>query len=228
LKTFKTILAGTLFLALAFFAGWFGHSWFGDQSKPTPTPAPIVNPVVNPDDDNQNQVVVEIGGTGTTSQTKNDNKKTVTKKDPGKIIDIIKDITKTITGTAPAAVPIDKTMPVTGTITAKFIDKKSNTDLGSETKPLTGTATVKGTSDAFNVQMDFSSELTFGVTIPQEVDKLWHVGLYAAAVSDGLGVGGFTQRDFKLATYKNIDLIGFGRVEIDREPKMLFGVEADF
>jgi hypothetical protein len=227
LKTLKLILAGVISMALAFCGGWFGNIFYTSQKAnptPKPTPAPIINP--QPSDNSQNQVVVEITGAGT-SEAKTTDK---TKKSPKDIIKtIVTDVTKVVTNIIPAvSTTIDKTVPVTGTITAKFIDKKTSADLGSESKPLTGTVAVKGDADNLSVKVDFTSQLTFSVNTPVEKDKLWHVGLYAAAVSDGLGFGAYVQRDFKITTIKNVDLVGFGRMEIDKESKLLFGVEGNF
>jgi hypothetical protein len=223
LKILKTILAGVLTATLAFFVGWFGNDIYSNHKTkptPTPTPAPIVNP--QPNNDSTNQVIVIIGGNGTTGADKSKAVKPKPKPKP----------TPTPTPIPipkpEVVIPLNKTMPVKGQITAKFISKKDNADLGTQTQPLTGSATISGDSSNFKISMDFTSQLTFGINIPETPKKLWHVGLYGVAVTDGLGFGAHVQRDFLITTIKDIDLIGFGRMEIDKEPKLLFGVEGDF
>ncbi len=105
-------------------------------------------------------------------------------------------------------------VPVQGEIRTNHIDLQ-----------FSGITNVERKGDRITVDTVFDDNVK--ETIYPEV-KTWHVGLYAGATEDGLGIGGFVQKDFRLATIKNVDLIGFGRVEIDRESKLLFGVEGNF
>jgi hypothetical protein len=213
------IFIGMLVASLGFLIGWFGNGWFGEKKSTFDLKAaPIVSPIVDPNEKKPNPVIVEIGGKVSTNVQSRENQD----------YSVLMDSSVVNTASNIPAVDITQRMPVSGTITAKFIDKKNNADLGSETKPLMGMAAVKGNANNLSVVMDFSSELTFGVNIPKEPDKLWHFGFYAAALSDGFGAGVFGQRDFKLTTIKNVDLIGFGRVEMDKEPRLLLGVEGNF
>ncbi len=105
-------------------------------------------------------------------------------------------------------------IPVSGEIKTGHVDLQ-----------FTGVTTVERKGDNLKVNTVFDQGVK--ETIYQE-PKIWHVGLYAGAIEDGFGIGGFVQRNFKLATIKKVDLIGFGRVEVDRDPKLLVGVEGNF
>ena len=101
-------------------------------------------------------------------------------------------------------------VPVQGEIRTNHVDLQ-----------FSGITNVERKGDRITVDTTFDSDIK--ETIYQE-PKTWHVGLYAGATEDG-GIGGFVQKDFRLATIKNVDLIGFGRVE---KSKLLFGIEGNF
>jgi hypothetical protein len=225
LKIFKFVLAGAIALALAFCCGWFGGVWHvNHKNKPTPaptpppTPAPIVNP--QPNNDSANQVLVIIGGNGSTEISKDKAETKLKRK-----------VTPTPT---PAAKPetvvlLNKTMPVKGQIMAKFINKKDNGDLGTQSQPLTGSATISGDTSNFKIAIDFSSQLVFGINIPERPRKLWHTGLYLVTNLDQVTLGGYGQRDFILMTLKDrVDILGFGRLELDDDKRILGGIELNF
>ena len=93
---------------------------------------------------------------------------------------------------------------------------------------ITGETAVTVGKGCLDITTHFQDSTEISIAIPDPVKKIWHVGLYAGATEDGLGFGGFIQRDFKLTMIKKVDLLGFGRVEVDRHPKLLVGVEGNF
>ncbi len=93
---------------------------------------------------------------------------------------------------------------------------------------VTGETAVMVGKDCLDITTHFHDSTEISIAIPDPAKKIWHVGLYAGATEDGLGMGGFTQIDFKLTAIKKVDLLGFGRVEIDRQSKLLVGVEGNF
>lgn len=220
MKIFKLILAGVITVALAFCGGWIWGSWrAGHKTKPapTPTPVPIVNP--QPDKDSPNQVIVNIGGHGTTETL--ENRATTTKPDPEVIV--------TPTPQPGTAVPLNKTLPVKGQITAKFVNKKDGAELGVQTQPLTGSATISGDASDFQIALDFTSQLIFGINIPEEPKKLWRLGLHLATDFDEVAFGGYGQKDFKLTTIRDkADILGFVRVEFDYDQRIMGGIELNF
>ncbi len=93
---------------------------------------------------------------------------------------------------------------------------------------VTGETALAVGKDRLDVTTLFQDSTEIAIVIPDPVKKFWHVGLYAGAAENGLGFGGFIQRDFKLTAIKKVDLLGFGRVEIDRQSNLLVGVEGNF
>ena len=119
------------------------------------------------------------------------------------------------------------TAPANGEIKTIYQDK-SGKQIGEGTHKVTGETSVTVGKEYLDISTRFQESVIVAVDVPDPSKKVWHAGLYVYAMMDGLGLGGYTQRDFKLTTIKNIDLVGFGRVEIDRESKLLFGVEGNF
>jgi hypothetical protein len=102
-------------------------------------------------------------------------------------------------------------VPVTGEIKTKFVDLQ-----------FTGVTTVERKGDNLTVNTTFDDYVK--ETIYQEPVRTWHVGLGVVAVKDGLGMGGFVQKDFPIQS----NLIAFGRVEADREVRAEAGIEFSF
>lgn len=215
MKIFKLILAGVIGMVLVFCYGWI--CWHGGQNiKPTRTPVSI--PIVNsqPDNNSPNQVMVNISGYG---KTETSSAKT---KSESKVIS--KPTLKTN-----IVAPLNRTLPFEGQITAKFVNKKDNTDLGDQTQPFTGNVTISGDSSDFEISFDFVSQVTFGINIPEEPKKCWHVGFYLASDFDEISLGGYGQKDFELMTIRNkLDILGFVRVEFDYDQRIMSGIELNF
>ena len=119
------------------------------------------------------------------------------------------------------------TAPANGKIKTIYQDK-SGKQIGEGTHKVTGETSVTVGKEYLDISTRFQESVTVAIDVPDPAKKVRHTGLYVYVMMDGLGLGGYTQRDFELTTIRNVDLIGFGRVEIDKESKLLFGVEGNF
>lgn len=63
---------------------------------------------------------------------------------------------------------------------------------------------------------------------PEEKDKLWSVGAYFVADGDEIRPGGFIQKDFELFEFWRVDVVAFGRVEVDMDTRIMAGVQVSF
>lgn len=63
---------------------------------------------------------------------------------------------------------------------------------------------------------------------PEEKDKLWSVGAYFVADGDEIRPGGFIQKDFELFEFWRVDVVAFGRVEVDYDTRIMAGVQVSF
>lgn len=63
---------------------------------------------------------------------------------------------------------------------------------------------------------------------PEEKDKLWSVGAYFVADGDEIRPGGFIQKDFELFEFWRVDVVAFGRVEVDMDTRIMAGIQVSF
>jgi hypothetical protein len=125
---------------------------------------------------------------------------------------------------AGAILPTEVTVPVSGTITAKYTDAKTGAAIGEDTRPISGETVVKVTDDAIKVDTKFADQVTFAVDLPEVEPVRWHVGLY---YDDGWT--GYLQRDWLLFKTRKADWLVWARGESemagDRERRVMVGVE---
>jgi hypothetical protein len=115
--------------------------------------------------------------------------------------------------------PVEVTVPVSGTITAKYTDVRTGAQIGEDTRAISGETVVKVEGDRLQVDTKFEDTVTFAVDLPEVEPVKWHVGLY---YDDGWT--GYLQRDWRL--FKNLS--GFVRVERDRDWSYKAGLELRF
>jgi hypothetical protein len=115
--------------------------------------------------------------------------------------------------------PVEVTVPVSGTITARYNDAKTGAQIGEDTRQLTGETTVRVTDDTIKVDTKFDDTVTFAVDMPEPKVKTWHVGIY---YDDGWA--GYAQKDIPI--FKNVS--GFVRVERDKDWSYKAGLEFRF
>jgi hypothetical protein len=116
----------------------------------------------------------------------------------------------------------DVTVPVSGTITARYTDAKNGTQIGEATRPISGETVVKVDGDQLRVDTKFGDQVTFAVDLPEVEPVKWHVGLYY----DDDSWTGYLQRDWRL--FKSHWLIwARGEVEMagDADRRVMAGVE---
>jgi hypothetical protein len=127
--------------------------------------------------------------------------------------------TESVGQTIPA--PVEVTVPVSGTIMARYTDAKTGAQIGKDTRALTGETVVKVEGDRLQVDTKFDDTVTFAVDLPEREPVKWHVGAYY----DG-GWTGYLQRDWRL--FKSHWLIwARGEVEMvgDADRRAVVGVE---
>jgi hypothetical protein len=113
------------------------------------------------------------------------------------------------------------TVPVSGTITAKYTDAKTGAAIGEDTRAISGETVVKVTDDEIKVDTTFTDQVTFAVDLPEADPVKWHVGAYY----DG-GWTGYLQRDWRL--FKSHWLVWTrGKLEMsgDADRRVMVGVE---
>lgn len=115
-------------------------------------------------------------------------------------------------------------VPIRGNIEAKFIDKKTGKELATETKPLTGIASVTGDQSGLGVKTVFDTQLNFAVEVP-ELFKPWHFGgRIRYSLDKSLVTSLYGQYDYKLNNY----LLTPIRVEFDGDWTVSAGLEINF
>jgi hypothetical protein len=120
--------------------------------------------------------------------------------------------------------PVEVTVPVSGTITARYTDAKTGAQIGEDTRAVTGETVVKVEGDTVKVDTKFEDTVTFAVDLPKVEPVKWHVGIY---YDDGWT--GYLQRDWLLFKTRKADWLVWARGESemagDRERRVMVGVE---
>lgn len=117
------------------------------------------------------------------------------------------------------AVDFKVTVPVEGEV------KSENADVF-----LKGETTVERVNDLLTVDTKFSE---VGIKVkyqppPEPPRKLWSVGAYIVTDFDSVRPGGFVQRDFSLLEFGPVDVVAFGRIEVDYDTRLMAGVQISF
>jgi hypothetical protein len=128
---------------------------------------------------------------------------------------------------AGVTLPIEVTIPVSGTITAKYTDAKTGAQIGEDTRQLTGETVVKVEGDRLQVDTRFEDQVTFAVDIPEREPRKNEAGLFAGVAVNGdvyTYFGGYYQRNLVTMQTKKTDIALFARVSVERR----WGVDEDW
>jgi hypothetical protein len=124
--------------------------------------------------------------------------------------------------TAGVSLPMEVTVPVSGTITAKYTDVRTGAQIGEDTRAISGETVVKVEGDRLEVDTRFDDTVTFAVDMPEVEPVRWHVGLYY----DGGGWTGYAQRDWRLfKSHWFVWARGELEVDGDGDRRVMVGVE---
>jgi len=63
---------------------------------------------------------------------------------------------------------------------------------------------------------------------PDPPKKLWSAGVYFVTDGDSVRPGGFIQRDFPVFEFWRVDVVAFGRVEVDMDTRAMVGMQFSF
>lgn len=63
---------------------------------------------------------------------------------------------------------------------------------------------------------------------PEPPKKLWSAGAYIMTDFNTIRPGGFIQKDFELFEFWRVDVVAFGRVEVDMDTRVMVGMQFSF
>lgn len=125
---------------------------------------------------------------------------------------------------------IKEVKPITGTVSGKVVvpaqgDFKVTVPVQGEIKEtgekVTGETTIEKKDDTITAITHFEYK--------PPPEKLYEVGLYLVASNDGIGWGGYIERDFHLVNVGPVDVDCFGRVEVDNvDQRVMAGIKGKF
>lgn len=122
------------------------------------------------------------------------------------------------------------TVPVSGTITAKFTDAKTGKQIREGSRPVSGETTVQVDGDQITVDTKFDDNVTFALEMPEPKKRLWHVGGMASWSHEKNQVvyDIYIQRDWVLFRTKKADWVIWARGELELSGdgrRVMVGVE---
>jgi hypothetical protein len=123
--------------------------------------------------------------------------------------------------------PVEVTVPVSGTITARYTDAKTGATIGEDSRAISGETVVKVEGDRLEVDTKFEDQVTFAVDIPEREPRKNEAGLFAGVAVNGdvyTYFGGYYQRNLVTMQTKKTDIALFARVSVERR----WGVDEDW
>lgn len=95
---------------------------------------------------------------------------------------------------------------------------------------VTGETIVERAGDLLTVNTVFyDAEVSVKYKPPPEPPKkLWSAGAYIMTDFNTIRPGGFIQKDFELFEFWRVDVVAFGRVEVDCDTRIMAGVQLSF